>query len=94
MSKRVQVVVGEFELLKRHKLAAPVRPGGGRVRVDVEPPGHGGLGLSSYRPIWAKYAAHQKTARRADTPRVRLSGCNRDAAGLGRLGRHEACVTL
>lgn len=35
MSKGVQVVVGEFKLLKRNELAAPVRPGGGRVWVDV-----------------------------------------------------------
>lgn len=50
MSKGVQVVVGEFELLKRDELAAPVRPGGGRVRMDVEPPGHRGLCLPRYRP--------------------------------------------
>lgn len=51
MSEWVQVVVGEFEFLKRDELAAPVRPGGGRVRMDVEPPGHGGLCLPRYRPI-------------------------------------------
>lgn len=51
MSKGVQVVVGEFELLKRDELAAPVRSGGWRVRMDVEPPGHGGLCLSRYRPV-------------------------------------------
>lgn len=50
MSKGVQVVVGEFELLKRDELAAPVRPGGGRVWMNVEPPGHRGLCLSRYRP--------------------------------------------
>ena len=50
MSKGVQVVVGEFELLERDKLAAPVRPGRGGVRMDVEPPGHGGLCLPRYRP--------------------------------------------
>lgn len=51
MSEGVQVVVGEFEFLKRDELATPVRPGGGRVRMDVEPPGHGGLCLSRYRPV-------------------------------------------
>lgn len=51
MSKGVQVVVGEFELLKGDELAAPMRPGGGRVRMDVEPPGHRGLCLPRYRPI-------------------------------------------
>lgn len=52
MSKGVQVVVGELKLLKRDELAAPVRPGGGRVRVDVKPPRHRGLCLSRYRPIF------------------------------------------
>lgn len=54
MSKGVQVVVGEFKLLKRNELAAPVRPGGGRVWVDVKPPGHRGLCLSRNRPIWPR----------------------------------------
>ena len=59
MSKGVQVVVGEFELLERDELAAPVRPGGRGVRVDVEPPGHRGLCLSRYRPLDREEAADQ-----------------------------------
>jgi len=51
VSKGVQVVVREFELLERDELAAPVSSDGGRVRVDVEPPGHRGLCLSRYRPL-------------------------------------------
>lgn len=54
VSKGVQVVVGEFEFLERDKLAAPVRPCGGRVRMDVEPTGHRGLCLPRYRPLWPK----------------------------------------
>lgn len=50
MSKGIQVVVGEFELLEGDELTAPVRPGGGRVRMDVEPPGHRGLCLPRHRP--------------------------------------------
>lgn len=57
MSEGVQVVVGEFKLLERDKLAAPVRTGGRRVRVDVEPPGHGGLGLPRHRPIHGRESA-------------------------------------
>lgn len=51
VSKGVQVVVGEFEFLERDKLAAPVRPCGGRVRMDVEPTGHRGLCLPRHRPL-------------------------------------------
>lgn len=50
MSERVQVVVGQFQLLEGDQLPHPVRPSGGRVRVNVEPPGHGGLGLPGHRP--------------------------------------------
>lgn len=50
VSKRVQVVVGQFELLEGDELAAPVRSGGGGVRVDVKPPGHRGLCLPRHRP--------------------------------------------
>lgn len=57
MSKWVQVVVGEFELLERNELAAPVRPGGRRVRMDVQPPGHGGLCFPRYRPIYGQGSA-------------------------------------
>lgn len=48
MSKGVQVVVGEFELLEGDKLAAPVRSRGRRVWVDVEPAGHSGLCFARY----------------------------------------------
>lgn len=50
VSERVQVVVGQFQLLEGDQLPHPVRPGGWRVRVDVEPAGHGGLGLPGHRP--------------------------------------------
>lgn len=50
MSERVQVVVGQFQLLEGDELPHPVRPGGGRVRVNVEPAGHGGLCLAGHRP--------------------------------------------
>lgn len=50
VSERVQVVVSQFQLLERDELPHPVRPRGGRVRVDVEPAGHGGLCLPGHRP--------------------------------------------
>lgn len=50
VSKGVQVIVGEFELLKGNKLAAPVRSSGRGVRMDVQPAGHGGLCLSRDGP--------------------------------------------
>lgn len=72
MSEGVQVVVGEFKLLERDELAAPVRTGGGRVRVDVEPPGHGGLGLPRHRPIHSREVQHVR-AQTHTSPRVILS---------------------
>lgn len=76
MSEGVQVVVGEFELLERDELAAPVRAGGGRVRVDVEPPGHRGLCLPGHRPVTEEEeeeeAADQKAA----------AGCRRPVSGF------------
>lgn len=50
MSERVQVVVGQLQLLEGDELPHPVRAGGRRVRVDVEPAGHGGLCLPGHRP--------------------------------------------
>lgn len=50
MTKGIQVVVGELQLLERNELAAPVRAGSGRVWVHVEPTGHSGLCLSRHRP--------------------------------------------
>lgn len=50
MTKRIQVVVGELQLLERNELAAPVSTGSGRVRVHIEPSGHSGLCLSRHRP--------------------------------------------
>lgn len=50
MSERVQVVVGQFQLLEGDELPHPVRTGGGGVRVNVEPAGHGGLCLPGHRP--------------------------------------------
>lgn len=44
------MVVGELQLLEGDELSAPVRPGSGRVRVHVEPSGHGGLRLARHRP--------------------------------------------
>lgn len=60
MTKGVQVVVGEFELLEGHELTAPVRTGGWRVRMDVEPPGHRGLCLSRYRPVRPSKTQHNE----------------------------------
>lgn len=37
VSVLVQVVVGEFEFVKEHWLLHPLRTGGGRVRVNVQP---------------------------------------------------------
>lgn len=48
MTKRIQVVVGELQLLEGNELAAPVRTGCGRVWVHVEPSGHRGLCLSRH----------------------------------------------
>lgn len=48
MAKRIQVVVGELQLLEGNELAAPVRTGCGRVWVHVEPSGHSGLCLSRH----------------------------------------------
>ena len=50
VSERVQVVVGQFQLLEGHELPHPVRARRRRVRVHVQPPGHGGLGLPRHRP--------------------------------------------
>lgn len=50
MSERVQVVVGQLQLLEGDQLPHPVRAGGRRVRVDVEPAGHGWLSLPGHRP--------------------------------------------
>ena len=51
MSERVQVVVGQLQLLERDELPHPMGSGGGGVRVDVQPPGHRGLGLARHRPV-------------------------------------------
>lgn len=48
VSERVQVVVGQFELLEGDQLPHPVRAGGGRVRVHVESAGHGRLCLPGH----------------------------------------------
>lgn len=50
VSERVQVVVGQFQLLEGDQLPHPVRACGGRVRVYIEPPGHGRLCLPGHRP--------------------------------------------
>lgn len=50
VSERVQVVVGQFQLLEGDELPHPMSPRGGRVRVNVESPGHGRLCLPSHRP--------------------------------------------
>ena len=50
VSERVQVVVGQFQLLEGDELPHPVRARGWRVRVHVEPPGHGGLCLPGHGP--------------------------------------------
>lgn len=59
VSKGVQVIVGEFELLKRNELTAPVRSSGRGVRMDVQPAGHGGLCLSRDGP--SGHAGDQET---------------------------------
>ena len=51
MSVLVQVVVGEFQFVECDWLLHPVRPRGGRVRVDVEASGHVGLGLAGHHPL-------------------------------------------
>ena len=63
MSEGVQVVVGELELLEGDELAAPVDPRGGGVRVDVQPPGHGRLGLPRHRPEETHYRSGARTLR-------------------------------
>lgn len=50
MPKRVQVIVGELELLEGHKLPHPVCPRGRRVWVHVEATWHGRLGFAGHRP--------------------------------------------
>jgi hypothetical protein len=50
VSKRVQVVVGEFELLEGDKLSHPVGSGCWGVRVHVKAPRHGRLCFASYGP--------------------------------------------
>lgn len=62
VSERVQVVVGQFQLLEGDELPHPVRPGGGRVRVHVEPAGHGGLCLPGNGPE-SKRRGHTVTPR-------------------------------
>ena len=78
VSERVQVVVGQFQLLEGDQLPPPVRPRGRRVRVHVEPAGHGGLCLPGHRPElkqqhsqslhcntsdWQTYASYQPRRR-------------------------------
>lgn len=50
VAKGVQVVVCQLQLLEGDQLPHPVGPSGGRVRVDVEPSWHGGLGLPGHHP--------------------------------------------
>ena len=51
MSVLVQIVVGQFELVEGDHLFHPDGAGGRRVRVDVEPTGHVGLGLARHHPL-------------------------------------------
>lgn len=96
MSKWVQVVIGEFELLERHELAAPVRPGGRRVRVDVEPARHRGLCLPCYRPKRPRWKNTQKQINGEDQETIRqmtLSGSQWIVcSGRAQLRRRPACV--
>lgn len=48
MSKRIEVVVGEFEFLEGDELSHPVRACGWRVRMHIEPAGHCGFCLSCH----------------------------------------------
>lgn len=50
MPERVQVIVCEFELLKRNQLPHPVSSCGRRVRVHIEPAWHCWLCLPSHHP--------------------------------------------
>lgn len=50
VSKGIQVVVGEFELLEGHQLPHPVGSRGRGVGVHVQPARHGRLGLPGHHP--------------------------------------------
>lgn len=50
VSKGIQVVVGEFELLEGHQLPHPVGSCGWGVGVHIQPARHGRLGLPSHHP--------------------------------------------
>lgn len=50
MAEGVQVVVCELQLLEGDELPHPVGPSGRRIRVDIEPSWHGGLGLPCHHP--------------------------------------------
>lgn len=50
MAEGVQVVVCQLQLLEGDQLPHPVGPSGRRIRVDVEPSGHGRLSLPCHHP--------------------------------------------
>ena len=51
MSILIQIVVGELQLVECDRLLQPVGPRGRAVRVDVESPGHVGLGFPRHHPL-------------------------------------------
>ena len=59
VSERVQVVVGQLQLLEGDELPHPMGSGSGRVRVDVQPPGHRGLRLARHRPTTTALWRHR-----------------------------------
>ena len=61
VSERVQVVVGQLQLLEGDELPHPMGSGSGRVRVDVQPPGHRGLRLARHRPTTTAPWRHRHT---------------------------------
>lgn len=52
MSERIEVVVGELELLEGNQLPHPVGTSSRGVGMNVQPPGHGRLCFPRHRPAW------------------------------------------
>lgn len=53
MSLVVQLVVGQFQLVETDDLPHPGVSRGQRVRVDVGPRGHRGVGVPGHHPLGA-----------------------------------------
>ena len=50
MSVLIQLIVGEFELVEGDNLFHPLGPLGRGVRMDVDPRGGVGVGLTGHHP--------------------------------------------